>query len=771
MAISTADYQPGTGRSYVDLTSWAGSFGFAVTPSAGMQIEYPDALTVNADGSHSGPDGTYTVRLIQTDGSVEAITETIGAADTTAPVLTSPTAVSPRYDTVDATVDTDEANGTLFAWITENASEPRADVVANGISQSVTAVGTQSVTLTELAPNTTYYVHFAQNDAVGNESNLVTSPAVTTGSLSASRTVDYAPGFGKAVATLAEGYDQYIFREWATDPDNASDPGYPVPGDQIVYTAADFTLTDDGVLTVDAADIFDAVFIDSTTGQMTGITLNTIGVPVFQSGAPVGTVTLTVETVTTTTAVLLIDYDGTDATGFEYSLNGGSWVSTSNPVQLSGLATGTLFTVVVRPTNEFGSGGQATEGSAQFTTTSAVDVTPAPFSFVAQDNVARGITVISNAITVQGVDAGVDVPVLISGDTGSQYSVSTDGGTTWGGWTSASTNVRLNYRIRVRHTSSSEYSSGGYDGVRETTLSVGGVTATFTSTTLADTTPPVITLTGGNVTVVQGEPWVDPGYSAYDAADGNIPANEIVITGTVNSAEPGSYPLTYSATDRSGNTSTATRMVTVVEATAEDLVAPVITLIGGNITLAVGDIWQEPGYEATDNIDGDITDRVQVTGTVNTAQAGTNTVTYTVMDTAGNIRTATRKVYVVADVSLTILAPSYRTVIPEFTAHGGVASEVFYKAPRETLDFDIDLTDWVAGEFDAIDAELGQLNVEVDNPGLTILSQAYLPSEDRIKVWLSGGTNGAAYTVSAFITTINGRRKKFIFRLATQAFW
>lgn len=76
-----------------------------------------------------------------------------------------------------------------------------------------------------------------------------------------------------------------------------------------------------------------------------------------------------------------------------------------------------------------------------------------------------------------------------------------------------------------------------------------------------DTTPPVITLIGSNpMSLTVGTPYVDPGATAIDAVSG--PA-VVVISGTVNTAIAGTYTVTYSATDPSGNTATATRTVVV----------------------------------------------------------------------------------------------------------------------------------------------------------------------------------------------------------------
>lgn len=62
--------------------------------------------------------------------------------------------------------------------------------------------------------------------------------------------------------------------------------------------------------------------------------------------------------------------------------------------------------------------------------------------------------------------------------------------------------------------------------------------------------------------------------------------------------------------------------------------------------LEVGDTYEEPGATATDDVDGNVTDNIKVSGEVNTDKAGTYEVVYTVSDEAGNEATATREVIV-----------------------------------------------------------------------------------------------------------------------------
>ena len=76
-----------------------------------------------------------------------------------------------------------------------------------------------------------------------------------------------------------------------------------------------------------------------------------------------------------------------------------------------------------------------------------------------------------------------------------------------------------------------------------------------------------------------------------------------------------------------------------------DTKGPVITLNGANkITLKVGEKYTEQGAKASDDVDGDVTSKIIISGTVDTKKAGTYTITYTVSDSAGNVTKTTRTV-------------------------------------------------------------------------------------------------------------------------------
>ena len=102
-----------------------------------------------------------------------------GGGDTTAPTLTSPKGTATGATTASGTVNTDEANGTLYYVTTVNASESAATVKA-GSSQAVSATGVQNVSRTGLSASTTYRHHFLHRDAAGNDSTVSSSATFTT---------------------------------------------------------------------------------------------------------------------------------------------------------------------------------------------------------------------------------------------------------------------------------------------------------------------------------------------------------------------------------------------------------------------------------------------------------------------------------------------------------------------------------------------------------------------------------------------------------------
>lgn len=79
----------------------------------------------------------------------------------------------------------------------------------------------------------------------------------------------------------------------------------------------------------------------------------------------------------------------------------------------------------------------------------------------------------------------------------------------------------------------------------------------------SDNEAPVITLNGNSeVTLNQYETYTDAGATATDNYDGNV---NVTTSNDVNTAVAGNYTVTYTATDKAGNTAIKTRLVTVKE--------------------------------------------------------------------------------------------------------------------------------------------------------------------------------------------------------------
>jgi hypothetical protein len=188
---------------------------------------------------------------------------------------------------------------------------------------------------------------------------------------------------------------------------------------------------------------------------------------------------------------------------------------------------------------------------------------------------------------------------------------------------------------------------GAYSVVYSATDVAGNIATTsrVVNVNAVDAIPPVITILGLNpVTVLQSTVYTDAGATANDNVNGNV-TGSIVTTNSVNTAVVGAYTVTYVVSDAQLNTSTSTRVVNVVA--VPDVTPPVITILGSNpVSLFVGGTYTDAGATSTDNIDGNITSNITLVSTVNTLLAGSYSVTYTIVDGAGNSASSTRVVNV-----------------------------------------------------------------------------------------------------------------------------
>ncbi len=93
---------------------------------------------------------------------------------------------------------------------------------------------------------------------------------------------------------------------------------------------------------------------------------------------------------------------------------------------------------------------------------------------------------------------------------------------------------------------------------------------TRTVNVAADTTAPVITLTGATtINLIVGDTYTEQGATATDNIDGDISANIVIGGDAVNTAVAGTYIVTYNVNDAAGNAATqVTRTVNVSEPTS-----------------------------------------------------------------------------------------------------------------------------------------------------------------------------------------------------------
>lgn len=161
-----------------------------------------------------------------------------------------------------------------------------------------------------------------------------------------------------------------------------------------------------------------------------------------------------------------------------------------------------------------------------------------------------------------------------------------------------------------------------------------------------DTEPPQISASPRNPEIYErGSFNPMSNVSAFDNKDGPI-TDKITYSGSFDVNKVGEYPITYSVTDEAGNTGTLVRILKVFPNDSQDTDFPVITLNGSsNMKIGLNEEWVDPGYEAKDPTEGDLTDRVEISGKVGPkGEPGTFSITYTVSDKALHSISITRVV-------------------------------------------------------------------------------------------------------------------------------
>ena len=154
-------------------------------------------------------------------------------------------------------------------------------------------------------------------------------------------------------------------------------------------------------------------------------------------------------------------------------------------------------------------------------------------------------------------------------------------------------------------------------------------------------TTPQITLNGEDVmevTMKDGykEPGAKASFSFHD-----ISSHIRIDASDVNDRKVGTYTVTYTV-DYLDKTASKTRTVSVV-----DKEPPEITLTGGEaVSVRPMSRFEDPGAQAFDDSDGDVTSQITSKGIVDTSNRGDYNISYTVTDSYGNTASAIRTVTV-----------------------------------------------------------------------------------------------------------------------------
>ena len=617
------------------------------------------SVTVSTSGSVDDAAGTYTITYSATDsaGNAATATRTVIVADTIAPTITLNGAAAVTHEQGTTYVDegataTDSVDTTVEVVVTGAINAAIAGEYTLTYTATDQAGNASSTTRTVVVSDTTVPVVSLIGPAtlVHEQGTIYSDPGATA--------IDSVDGSINIVVTgsVGAGAGSYVLTYSATDSagngasasrtvivSDSTSPTITLIGEATVNHEQGTTYIDSGATAVDTVDGVIAVTSSGSVGSGAGTYTIT-----YSASDAVGNSAIAVRTVIvgdTIAPVITLSGDAemTHEQGTTYTDAGASAADTVD----------TSVDVV-------------TTGSVDSDTAGTYTVT-----YTATDAAGNMAAAVTRKVTV----GDTTVPVItLTGDASvnhEQATAYTDAGATVTDTVDTSIELVTAGTVDIA-------TAGTYTLTYSATDSAGNEATTVTrAVTVADTIAPVIVLNGAaNISHEQGTTYTDAGASASDSVDGSV---SVTTSGTVDTTIVGTYTLTYTATDASSNMATAARSVTVT-----DSEAPTITLIGeSSINHEQGTTYTDAGATASDIADGSVT--VTTSGAVDTATAGTYTLTYTATDTAGNAATAVTRTVIVAD-----------TVAPVITLSG--SATVNHEEGTTYIDDGAAATDAVDGD-------------------------------------------------------------------------
>ncbi|TQV88071.1 immunoglobulin-like domain-containing protein [Aliikangiella coralliicola] len=635
--------------------------------------------------------GSYTITYNVTDAAGNAaveVTRTVTVTDQTAPVVTPPAALTVAATDANGTAKTD-TDITLFL-ASATASDVNDGVIAtvNNDAPSIFPLGTTTVT-------------FSATDAAGNigsaQSTITvtdqTAPVISlTGD--ASVTVNIGDTYTDAGATASDNVDGditvNIVESGSVDTTNLGvyTLRYNVAdaaGNNAVEVTRSVSVQDAFAPVVSAPTSITVAAVDANGTPATDTDIQTFLAAASANDDVDGALTPTHDAPSIfPLGVTTVTFSATDSSGNTGQSQATVTIAdqTAPVMTLNGdsaitLSVGDTYTEQGVTANDNVDG----DISHQVNINGSVDTSSLGIyilTYRISDASGNAATALTRQVTVQDNDAPVvTVPANIT-VAAVDANGTPDSETTIANFLSGATaNDLVDGDLAVTHDAPTVFPLGITTVTFSATDLSGNTGVAQATVTVTDQTAPVITLSGDAALIIaQGDNYVDAGASANDNVDGDLTA-QIVMTGTVDTSQLGSYRLAFNVSDAANNGAVEVeRIVTVTDQTA-----PVITLIGdAEITIAQGSSYIDDGANASDNVDGDLSSVITVSGSVDTHIVGSYTLTYDVVDAANNAATSVTRIINVTDqtapeITLNGDATMLLTVGNSYVEQGAIATD------------------------------------------------------------------------------------------------
>ncbi len=510
---------------------------FSVQPAVSAMGDLTYTLAVNANGvatvtvkahddgtivnggvdTSAGQTFTITVSAVNDAPVLAALTDATQNEGTTFSFTASATDVDLPADTLTYSLTGEPSGASInsstgaFSWVTTETDGPNTYTFDVNVSDGQGGTDTKSVTLTVDEVNATPTTAGAV--VATHQNTLRTITLIGSDSDVPVQTLTYSIVTGPTNGTLGTVSGNQV--------DYTPNAGYNGP-DSFTFIAND-TVIDSNTSTV-------TISVDNTAPQLAAIASLSISEEVAFSFTASAT---DIDNVPTVQDILTYSITSPAVAGAAIDSSTGEFTWTPTEAQGPGVYD---FTVQVSD------GGPSPDSQSFQLTVDEVNLAP-----VAADVSATTDEDTLTTVTLVGTDVDAPVQALT-------YSV-VAGPTN--GTLGAILGDQVDYTPNLNWNGTDSFTYKVNDGVTDSAV------ATVTITVDPVNDAPTISLTSySEYFQAQNTPYVDPGTQADDIEDGDITAN-VVVTGTVDIAIVGIYPLTYTITDVGGLTAQTARNVHV----------------------------------------------------------------------------------------------------------------------------------------------------------------------------------------------------------------